>query len=151
MYKYEECGLDNIFLKNGYSMVETPWGQAVAVDNAEGLHLAIGMCLVNSADPLTGQEFRFLRKELGLSQKRFGALLEYSDQSVAGWEKGRSPLPRAVDVVIRALYRESVEGESHLSKILHSLNELDRKHYEGKQEKISLREQNGTWFCDTAA
>jgi len=148
MYRYEDCGLSNIFLKDGYTEEETPWGLAISVDDVEGLHLAIGMELVNSHDPLNGQEFRFLRKELGLSQKRFATMFGYSDQMVAKWEKGQSDLPRTIDILIRMMYEENHSETSKLSEILEAINELDRQDFES--ENIQLCKKNGEWVCEAA-
>jgi hypothetical protein len=46
-----------------------PWS------DANGLHLAIGRHIASKSH-MTGAEFGFLRKELDLSQTRFGALLD---------------------------------------------------------------------------
>ena len=45
-YHYSECGLDNIYLYNGFEFVETPRGRAVNIRDIEGLHRAIGLILV---------------------------------------------------------------------------------------------------------
>jgi len=37
MYHYTECGLDNVWLANGYRQR----GDAVSIENSEGLHEAI--------------------------------------------------------------------------------------------------------------
>jgi putative transcriptional regulator len=47
-YHYRECGLDNIYLLNGFDPVETPRGVSVQIRDREGLHLAIGRCLVRA-------------------------------------------------------------------------------------------------------
>jgi putative transcriptional regulator len=41
-YHYTECGLDNIYLLNGFDPVETPRGKGVTIRNIDGLHRAIG-------------------------------------------------------------------------------------------------------------
>ena len=64
MYHYTGCGLPNVYLKNGYEIVKTPYGKGVTIRDMDGLHLAIGATIVNSPEPLIGHEFRFLRTEL---------------------------------------------------------------------------------------
>ena len=66
MYHYTECGLPDVTLKNGYEVKETSYGEAVSIHNLEGLHRAIGMHLATETPALTGNEIRFLRKELDL-------------------------------------------------------------------------------------
>eukprot|EP01032_Pedospumella_encystans_P022930 gene22930-biopygen18703 len=37
MYHYTDGGLQNVRLVNGYRVQKTPYGQAVAIDDLEGL------------------------------------------------------------------------------------------------------------------
>ena len=67
MYHYAECGLSNVWLLNGYRQHAIPYGDAVVVEHVENLHRAIALTLVHRKPHLSGAEFRFLRKELGLS------------------------------------------------------------------------------------
>lgn len=148
-YQYTECGLDNIYLKNGYSIEGTEWGEAVIVESVEDLHRAIGKDIVDSSDSLTGQELRFLRVELNMSQKSLGALAGYKDgQMVAKWEKGEREMPRAVDVVVRTLYVEKVfnQGGSNISALLDKLSDHDQEQFH--QRRIEFSEEDGVWHAD---
>ncbi|WP_201779592.1 helix-turn-helix domain-containing protein [Azospirillum thiophilum] len=87
MYHYTECGLPNVWLANGVKPHATPYGEAMVIENVEGLHRAIGMQLVHRKPYLTGCEFRFLRKELDLSQNALAGYFGNDAQSVALWEK----------------------------------------------------------------
>lgn len=105
MYQYTGCGLEGIFLKNGYTVKETPYGKAVSVDDIEGLHRAIAIDIVSQPTPMTGQQFRFLRKEQDLTQEELAAKVRVDAQTVANWEKkGKSEVPGPADIAIRALY-----------------------------------------------
>lgn len=115
MYRYRECGLANVWLKNGYRQIETPYGRAVEIEHVEELHRAIARNLLRRPR-LTGREFRFLRRELNLSQAALAGMLGNSAQSVALWEKGRGA-PKWADRLIRALYREQAEGNANLNAI----------------------------------
>jgi DNA-binding transcriptional regulator YiaG len=94
-YHYTQCGLNNVYLQNGYDLLETPYGSGVAIHDVDGLHKAIAMALVDKHAPLTGGEFRFIRIELNLSQKALGEYLGKTDhddwlsfQETSGsWEK----------------------------------------------------------------
>jgi DNA-binding transcriptional regulator YiaG len=103
MYHYTESGLRNVYLSNGYEEVETDYGVATRIINAEGLHTAIASQLI--VQPfLSGREFRFLRVQMDMTQRQVGEYLGVGPQSVAMWEKaGR--VPRKADQMIRALYR----------------------------------------------
>ena len=84
MYHYTEGGLTNVWLSNGFREEDTPYGKGVSIEDVEGLHRVIGMKLVKERAQLTGAEFRFLRKELGLSQAKLAHWWGYEAQSVAG-------------------------------------------------------------------
>ena len=115
VYHYRECGLSQVWLKNGYRKIATPYGEAVEIDHVEELHRAIARALL-TRPRLSGREFRFLRRELDLSQAALAEMLGNSEQSVALWEKGRGA-PKWADRLIRALYREHAEGNARLSEI----------------------------------
>lgn len=128
MYHYTECGLNKIWLRNGFTIHKTPYGTGVSIDNADGLHRAIALFLVNHKPRLSGGEFRFIRKELDMSQKALGEVLGKDAQSVARWEKsGR--VPRIVERFLRALYRETALGNAGIWKIVKRLNETDQRDY----------------------
>src|SRR5262245_42274265 len=116
MYRYLGAGLSNVYLKNGYKIVETPFGQGVKIHDIDGLHDALAEAIVHSSDPLTGQEFRFLRNQLELSQAALGELLGASEQSIARWEKGRGKkIDAPAERLFRVLYKSTKFGNKVLA------------------------------------
>ena len=99
MYHYLECGLDNVYLVNGY-----PW-----LDSIDELHVSIGKLLVQKAGSLDGAEIVFLRRELGLSQVKLGERLGVSMETIRRWEKSRSRVKPVHDILLRALYLERID------------------------------------------
>src|SRR5262245_6300118 len=67
-YHYKECGLDNIYLRNGYSVEEADGDKHVSIKNVDGLWKAIGLKLCTSSKSLSAKEFKFLRRVMGKSQ-----------------------------------------------------------------------------------
>ena len=91
-YHYTECGLSNIYLENGFQYIETSRGQAVSIKDASGLHRAIGLFLVTTKKDLIGEEIRFLRNEMLMSQHTLANLLGVSEQVLLlGKQKNRHP------------------------------------------------------------
>ncbi len=130
MYKYLECGLDGIILKNGYDEYETEHGKAVGIHNLEGLHDAIGMHLICNKPVLSGKEVRFLRKELELSQVELANLLGTSEPSVRSYENGRTKkTPAPFDRLLRSLYAEKVNGQGEIRELLERIAKLNRDAY----------------------
>lgn len=123
--KYASCGLNNIFLLNGYSVMETENGTATSIHNIDGLHEAIGISLCNLRRPLNGDEFRFLRIELDMSQKALGMMLGKSDQAIAKWEKGEA-VPLSCDIILRNIFMEHSGDNPLISKMIERINNLDR-------------------------
>lgn len=143
MYKYDLCGLDNVFLRNGYRKHVTPYGRGVSFQNLDGLHQAIARTLVEKPAVLSGDEFRFLRRELDLSQHAFGAIVGKSEQAVAIWEK-QNRVPRDADLIVRALYRDRMEGNARLGDMVEHFAHLDRQRV---QARITLEQaRNGRWM-----
>ena len=127
-YHYRQCGLDNVYLRNGFQFESTKHGKTIRIHDIDGLHLAIGMCLIQEKKILSGPEIRFLRHELDLSQKTLGNLLDKSDQAVARWEKGKAKIDGPADRLLRLLYEShAVENgpRNRIRELLEQLSELD--------------------------
>jgi len=89
-YHYLASGLDNIFLLNGVTEKMTDYGPMVHIENINGLHHAIGLHIIEKDQPMEGAEFRFLRKQMQMSQVDLAKYLGVTDQTVANYEKGKS-------------------------------------------------------------
>ena len=105
MYHYQECGLDNVYLANGFREVETPYGPAVSIQDVPELHEAIARGLVNTKPTLSGAEVRFIRKFLELTEARLADLLGVEEQSVRRWER-LDELPKQADRSVRLVFRD---------------------------------------------
>ncbi len=143
-YHYRESGLKNIWLRNGYRMVDTPYGEAVEIEKVEQLHRAIARAVI-ARPRLSGREFRFLRTEMNLSQEALARMLGNSAQSVALWEKGRGA-PKWADRLIRALYREHAEGNVSLKQMFaQAVIGAADKAADAKVVRLSFERARGTW------
>lgn len=113
-YHYTECGLDNVWLANGFEQQDFgEYGVAVAVHDEKGLWTVLGRSIALQDSRMVGQELRFLRTVLGWTQSDLGARLGYKDgQIVAKWEKAKHEVvPMNADTFVRAAFRESI-GEA---------------------------------------
>lgn len=143
MYHYTECGLDNVYLANGFKVHETEYGTGVSIENTQGLHEAIARDIVESPHEMTGAEFRFLRIELDLSQRRLGELLNADEQSVRRWEKARNkPVKGAAERMLRSYYLACVDGDGEIKRLIERLAELDSQ---PPRQKVVLRETPRGW------
>jgi putative transcriptional regulator len=127
MYRYRECGLDDVTLVNGYKRVKTPYGEGVSIVDIDGLHTAIADVLTKKPGPLTAQEFRFLRKHLKLSQDALANLIGADVQALARWEKSKSAIPGPSDRLLRALCEQHAKGDADIREIVERLRDADER------------------------
>lgn len=135
MLRFDDGGLRNVWLANGYEQRDTPYGPSVSYHDLEGLTAAICRAFVAKRGRLAGPEFRYLRLHLQLSQASLGKLLDVTEQTVAGWEKkGRIPL--LADKHLRLLWIERHNGNEPIVRAMQRLNEVERI----VQQKLVVRE-----------
>ena len=115
---YTDCGLDNIFLSNGYELETIDGEDYLTVHNLDGLHEAIGLHIVLEKKAPNGGEIRFLRREMGLSQQELSTKLGVSSQSVARWEKGQTDIPGTAVFAFKVLYVFSLIPPEHRDAVL---------------------------------
>lgn len=150
MYHYEECGLSNVWLHDGFTIEEDElYGELVSISSIESLHNAIGLYLINEKPELTGEEFRFLRKELNLSQKNLAGLIGVNESTLRGWEAGNK-IGTPADRFLRALYKEHAHGGGELKEMIEKLNHQERT-LASDNVSFTLR-NNGSWkYSECAA
>jgi len=138
MYQYTESGLKNIWLVNGYTVKQTPYGESVSIQDVRGLHRLIGS-IIAKRPRLAGPELRFLRKEMEMSQKTLADFVGTSEQTVSLWER-RGSVPKAADRLIKLAYLETInkDGNVKIKQIIQELNELDAKAF----QKLELKRGN---------
>lgn len=140
MYRYTECGLDNVWLENGYKVHQTPYGTGVSIVDADGLDRAIALCLTKKPGRLTGKEFRFLRSLLGLAQHNLADMVGVTEQSVSLWER-TGKVPKQGDAAMRLIVLEKFNGDGSWSKMIERINTVDRL----VNQQIVFREQRHKW------
>lgn len=142
MYHYTDGGLRNVWLANGYQIKRTPYGEAVAFHDLDGLTQSICLALTAKASPLTGAEFRHIRSAgMLLSQPALGRLMGIDGQSVARWEK-TSKVPRWADKLVRLLYMAHAQGNEPISKAVERLQTVERL----VKQKIVIKSSRGRWL-----
>lgn len=146
MYHFTDGGLRNVWLRNGYVLHATPYGNGVSFDDLEGLTKTICNALAQKPGKLTGAEFRYLRNHMLLSQKSLGELLGYSEQAVAKWEKS-GKIPKAIESIVRAIYQSRQNGHAKINSIIDTLNLIER----AAASKIILSETRRRWQAEIQA
>lgn len=142
MYHYKESGLRNVYLRNGFKVHKTPYGDGIAIDDVIGLHKALSLSLVMKPGRLTGTEIRFLRKEMEMSQSSLAACLSANVQTLATWEKSKAKISGPADKMLRIIVKGHFSGSVAVRKLIDALNNLDVAHHEGK---LIFQEEGKKW------
>ena len=146
-YHYRECGLDSVFLGNGFEIRPHEDGRTtIHIQDVEGLHKAIGRILVEDKKRLRGKEIRFLRTELLMSQRALANVLGVDEQTLARWEKGRIRIPPSYDAVIRLIYLQQTGGNEQIIDLLRRIADLEDE----IDNRLTMEDDNG-WRMAVAA
>ena len=124
-YEYRECGLEGIFLYNGYEAIVHDGEHFVSVMDTEGLHRSIGEFLVVNRKELAPSEIRFLRKTMDLTQSELGRWMGKDSQTVARWEKGQTPIPTVADRLLRGIFLLQTMGPEERENFLEVLKDIE--------------------------
>jgi putative transcriptional regulator len=135
--KYTLCGLDYIYLHNGYHIENIDGQEYLSIDNADELHAEIANNIVLFKNNIEGQDVRFLRAVMKLTQRELSELLRDNIRTIQNWEQNRhdSIDPLKADV-IRMLYWGFV------GKNVNIIDEFRKiKDKRGKNEVIALEKK----------
>lgn len=147
-YHYKECGLDNIYLMNGYTIEQVDGEEYVSIDSVDELWKAIGLNLVTNKKILSPKEIRFLRDQMEKTQAEVASLLRVDDQTVARWEKGRTNLSGTADVAFRVLFLSAPVAQPEGGKILSKWIDMIRKLVEKDaptSDDVLFEQHNHNW------
>ena len=145
-YHYTECGIDDVYLVNGFEFVDAPQGRRVIIKNIDGLHRVIGESLVNHKKDLNGSDIRYLRHEMLMSQASLANLLDVGEQTVHRWESGKSEISKPAESLVRLLYTEHIGGNNKIQEPLKRIADLEDE----IDETLRLLETNDEWFKQAA-
>jgi DNA-binding transcriptional regulator YiaG len=117
--------LDNVFLRSGYTRQEIAGEMCTSVQDADELHREIALHLTLRKKNLRGQEIRFLRKYMDLTQAELGEWLGLSDQSIARYEKQESPFEGPADMLLRVLMVGKLTGALDPVELVERIRQSD--------------------------
>jgi DNA-binding transcriptional regulator YiaG len=152
-YHYTMCGLDYVYLRDGYTLRETRHGNGIAIHDALALHEAIARVVITRPKRLRGQEVRFLRSLLKLSQDGLARVLGTKRASVARWEaRLNHAVPGAADAALRLFYALKADKHGLAEQICDILAEIDNLEHEIAvlKHRITLRETAHGWEREAA-
>ncbi len=128
---YDGCGLDWVFLASGFAIHETPYGRGVAIQDANSLHELVLREIIMSPHPIRGQELRFIRSMLGLSQEDMGKITGIPSPQITRMEANRrKPIMPSADRVIRMFFVLQQRDRALEDRILELLDQFDEQEHE---------------------
>ena len=126
---YETCGLDNIWLVDGFEIVRHADEELIQPEDVEGLHKAIALHLVRFRKSLGGREIRFIRRAIDMTQGELAHGLGVNVQTVARWEKDKVNIPGPEDRLLRITTILAVSNAESFARLIlempKNLDELD--------------------------
>jgi len=103
-YRYVECGLQNVTLKNLLVYAcDACDSQAPEIPNIGGLHRAIAVDLLTKKTLLCGEEIRFLRKMARMTGSELAKLMGVTSTQLSKWENNKRPIGAPSDRVLRLI------------------------------------------------
>lgn len=124
-FQYTMCGLDYVFLRNGFQTHETAYGKGVSIERAESLDRAIAVAVISGYARLHGQEVRFLRSLIDFSQADLALHLGVKRITIARWEAApHTPIPGPADRLLRLLAGRILFGGKWSDYIMDHLKEI---------------------------
>jgi putative zinc finger/helix-turn-helix YgiT family protein len=119
-YRYTKSGLKNVVLQGITLHKCRKCGELLPeIPHIEKLHAKIALELLYKQSPLTGEEIRFLRKEMRLKANELAALLGVHKVTVSRWENNEEKIGSSSDRLLRYIYatRHIEELALHLSEL----------------------------------
>jgi DNA-binding transcriptional regulator YiaG len=150
-YHYTACGLDNIYLGNGFKLEKNSYGRGVSIEMLDDLHEAIARNLVQKPEKLTGKEIRFLRKQLNATQADLAQWLSSDVQAVGRYERGECEgIPGPVDKLVRTIYLIHTMPGDRLNDLIKYYEEVNPPPTEPAKPQI-FSQRNSHWETDRVA
>ena len=147
-FHYTASGLDYVYLANGFRLIDGEYGPGYAIDDLDGLHDVIARHVVVSPARLRGQEVRFLRSMLDISQAGLARILGTKRLTVARWEaKPHTSIPGTADRALRLFFALKMEGDHAATDILDLMADIDEAEY----GDAVFEEAGGDWHSRRAA
>lgn len=103
IYHYTECGLQNVFIKGIVPITDDDGDEVITVRFINALHNAIAEGIVNHEKGISGEELRFLRTEIGLTQAELATFVHADKQTIGRWERNENIIDSASETVLRKI------------------------------------------------
>jgi transcriptional regulator with XRE-family HTH domain len=145
-HHYRSCGLDDVYLLNGFEVEQTEDADVVTIHNIDGLHEAIAMTIVTLQRPLRPRELRFLRKTMEQTQDELAKQLGVNVQTVARYEKDEVSIPPSTDLMVRVGFLLHKLPDEVRAEILEEVYaSVSKAASAGDDRPLRFRQSKGKW------
>lgn len=133
---YKACGLDNVYLLNGFKTEVVDGEEYLIIEDLNGLWKAIGLHLVTTRKELEPKEMRFLRHRMNLTQAELAGQMRVTEQTIMRWEKGLTEALGPADFMLRVLFLGSKIAQPEGIEILREIAKLCAELFERDDPKV---------------
>jgi DNA-binding transcriptional regulator YiaG len=136
-YRFDRCGLDNVFLI-GIERYVCPRCKAIypMIPRIQELHAVIASILIEKSGSLTGQELRYLRKWIGVEAQVFADLLQVRPEHLSKVENGRIAKLGATADRLARVYAMTYKNGQEFQEIFERVQRAKKN-----RERAELRRQ----------
>lgn len=108
-HHYTESGLLNVYISGIAVEVDDDGDEIITIPAINELHHVIATGIVDHAKGMSGDELRFLRSEMGLTQAELATLVHRDKQSIGRWERNEVEIDSSIEALVRRLAIEKLE------------------------------------------
>lgn len=140
-FHYTQCGLDYIYLCNGVDFKERDGETFYKIQDVDQLHDAIAHAIITSPSPLCGQELRFLRGLMGLSQESLARHVGRKRDAIAKPEMAsHEPINKQLDRLVRFIYIGIKVIPEEMEKVTALMDDIAEEAY---QREVDFSYEDG--------
>jgi len=108
MFHYQHCGLNNIFLNNGYKIHDYGNSRGLSIEDVDGLFDTIGQYIATKDGRLAANECKYLRLMMDQSPEEVAGLLGINKALYLAKEAMNYPFTLDEENKLRDAYQESL-------------------------------------------
>lgn len=108
-YRYKASGLDNVILVGLPECRDDDGESCITIPHINLLHKAIATSIVRRRGGMSGQELRFLRTLMGMTQAELAQKVSRDAQTIGRWEREEFENDPNAEALIRLIVAERLE------------------------------------------
>jgi transcriptional regulator with XRE-family HTH domain len=108
-FHYTASGLDNVILVGLPECVADDGDTCVTIPRVNMLHKAIATGIVTRNGGMSGQEMKFLRTLMGMTQAELAKAVNRDAQTIGRWERGEFENDPNAEALVRLIAAERLE------------------------------------------